>query len=189
MHTLRDSCLLLYFKYSIVLSNLITLLPEYSGYKEEIWFSEMFQWINRTHRVPGYRSRGPEFDSRRYQIFWKAVGQERDPLSLVSTIEELLRRKSSGSGLENRAYSCKDPSSRRGTLTTKAGTNFADSGGRSVGIVRQRTQATEFCLVLNIRKYYVTFCLTLPSKWNVSEYSPFFSSLQLTPHVSAQFCL
>jgi hypothetical protein len=189
MHTLRDLCLHLYFKYSIVLSNLITLLPEYSGYKE-IWFSEIFQWTNRTHRVPGYRSRGPGFDSRRYQIFWKAVGLERDPFSLVSTTEEPLRRKSSGSGLENREYSCKDPSSwQRGTLTTKDGTNFADSGGRSVGIVRQRTQATKFSLVLSIRKYYVTFCLTLPSKWNVSEYSPFFSSLQLTKHVSAQFCL
>jgi hypothetical protein len=29
------------------------------------------------------------------------VGLERGPLSLVSTTEELLRRKSSGSGLEN----------------------------------------------------------------------------------------
>jgi hypothetical protein len=37
---------------------------------------------------------------RRYQIFWEVVGLERDPFSLVSTIEELLRRKSSGSGLE-----------------------------------------------------------------------------------------
>jgi hypothetical protein len=33
---------------------------------------------------------GSEFDSRRYQIFWKVVGLERDPLSLVSTIEGLL---------------------------------------------------------------------------------------------------
>jgi hypothetical protein len=32
------------------------------------------------------------------------VGLERGPLSLVSTIEELLERKSSGSGLENRDY-------------------------------------------------------------------------------------
>jgi hypothetical protein len=33
------------------------------------------------------------FDSRRYQIFWEVVGLERDPLSVVSTIEELLGRK------------------------------------------------------------------------------------------------
>jgi hypothetical protein len=32
------------------------------------------------------------FDSRRYHIFW-VVGLERGPLSLVSTIEELLGRK------------------------------------------------------------------------------------------------
>jgi hypothetical protein len=32
------------------------------------------------------------------------VGLERGPLSLVSTIEELLERKSSGSGLEDREY-------------------------------------------------------------------------------------
>jgi hypothetical protein len=32
------------------------------------------------------------------------VGLERGPLSLMSTIEELLERKSSGSGLGNRDY-------------------------------------------------------------------------------------
>jgi hypothetical protein len=32
------------------------------------------------------------------------VGLERGPLSLVSTIEELLGRLNSGSGLENREY-------------------------------------------------------------------------------------
>jgi hypothetical protein len=49
-------------------------------------------------------------DSRRYHIFLKVVGLERDPLSLVSTIEELLGRKSSGSGLENREYGIRDTS-------------------------------------------------------------------------------
>jgi hypothetical protein len=38
-------------------------------------------------RVSGYRSRGLAFDSRRFQIFWEAVGLERGPLSLVSTRE------------------------------------------------------------------------------------------------------
>jgi hypothetical protein len=39
-----------------------------------------------------------------------SVGQERGPLSLVSTTEELLGRKSSGFGLENREYGRRDPS-------------------------------------------------------------------------------
>jgi hypothetical protein len=38
------------------------------------------------------------------------VGLEQGPLILVSTIEELLGRKSSGSGLENREYGRRDPS-------------------------------------------------------------------------------
>ena len=41
-------------------------------------------------RVSGYRYRGLGFDSRRYQIFWVAVGLERGALSLVRSIEELL---------------------------------------------------------------------------------------------------
>jgi hypothetical protein len=44
------------------------------------------------------------FHSRRYQIFWEVVNLERGPLSLVCTIEELLERKSSGSGPEIREY-------------------------------------------------------------------------------------
>jgi hypothetical protein len=44
-------------------------------------------------RVSGYRSRGPGFYSRRFQIFWEAAGLERGPLSLVRTTEELLEGK------------------------------------------------------------------------------------------------
>jgi hypothetical protein len=44
-------------------------------------------------RVPGYRSRGPGFDSRGYQSFLEVVGLERGPLSLVRIIEELLEKK------------------------------------------------------------------------------------------------
>jgi hypothetical protein len=76
------------------------------------------------------------------------VGLERGPLSLVSTTEELLGRKSSGSGLENREYGQRDPSRwRRGTLyPQKLALTSPTSGGRSVGTVRSRTQATVFSL-------------------------------------------
>jgi hypothetical protein len=86
------------------------------------------------------------FDSRHYQIFWEVVGLERGPLSLVSTIEELLERKSSGSGLENREYGSRDQSRwPHGTLyPQKLALTSPTSGGRSVGIVRSRTQATKF---------------------------------------------
>jgi hypothetical protein len=53
-------------------------------------------------RVPGYRSRGSGFDSRHYDIVYEVVGLERGLFSLMSTTEELLEIKSSGSGLENR---------------------------------------------------------------------------------------
>jgi hypothetical protein len=43
---------------------------------------------------------GSGLDFRRYQIFWEVEGLERVPLSLVSTTEELLERKNSGSGLD-----------------------------------------------------------------------------------------
>jgi hypothetical protein len=74
---------------------------------------------------------------------------ERGPLSLVSTIEELLEIKSSGSGLENRDYSHRDsPSWQRGTLYPQHLTLTSSiSGGRSVGIVRSRIRAMEFSLV------------------------------------------
>jgi hypothetical protein len=60
-------------------------------------------------RVPGYRSRGPGFDSRHYQIFRKVVGLERGLLSHVNTIEELLGTNSSGSDIETREYGRGDP--------------------------------------------------------------------------------
>jgi hypothetical protein len=76
------------------------------------------------------------------------VSLERGPLSLVSTTEELLERKSSGSGLEARDYGRRDSSRRpRGTLyPQKLALTSPTSGGRSVGIVRSQTQATEFFL-------------------------------------------
>jgi hypothetical protein len=93
------------------------------------------------------------FDSRRYQMFWEVVGLERGPLSLVSTTEELLGRKTSGSGLENREYGRRNPSNwPRDTLypQTLVQTSHT-SGGRSVGTDRSRTQATEFVFHFDYR--------------------------------------
>jgi hypothetical protein len=77
------------------------------------------------------------------------VGLKRVPFSLVSTIEELLGRKGSGSGLESREYGSSDPSRwPRGTLYPQMlALTSPTSDGRSVGIVRSRAQATEFSLV------------------------------------------
>jgi hypothetical protein len=56
------------------------------------------------------------------------VGLERGPLSLVSTTEELLEGRSSGSGLENRDYGRRRSAAlttRHPSLAQKVGTNFA----------------------------------------------------------------
>jgi hypothetical protein len=79
------------------------------------------------------------------------VGLERGPLSLVSTIEELLERKSSGSGLENRDYCHKGSIALTNYATPfypqKLELTSPTSGSCSVGIVRSRAQAMEFSLV------------------------------------------
>jgi hypothetical protein len=55
------------------------------------------------------------------------VGLERGPLSLVSTIEELLARKSSDSDLESRGYGCRRSSALSYILLSeKVGATFAD---------------------------------------------------------------
>jgi hypothetical protein len=85
------------------------------------------------------------FDSRSYQIFW-VMDLERGPLSLVSTIEELLERKNRGCCLENREYGRRDPSRcpRDILYPKKFALTSPTNGGRTVGIVRSRTQATKF---------------------------------------------
>jgi hypothetical protein len=68
----------------------------------------------------------------------------------VSTTEELLGRKNSGSGVENREYCRRDPSCcPRGTLyPQELALTSPTSCGRSVGIVRSRTQAMDsFCIL------------------------------------------
>jgi hypothetical protein len=90
-----------------------------------LWSSSQISWL---------QIQRSGFDSRRYHIFWEVVGLERGPLSLVSTIEELLAQKSSYSSLEIREYSPMESV----TLTTwqptaaKVVINFSDKR-RSLG--------------------------------------------------------
>jgi hypothetical protein len=107
------------------------------SFKPPLWSSGQSSWL----QIQRFG-----FDSRRYQIFWEVESQERGPLSFVSTIEELLERKSSGSGLENREYGRKDFSlwQRDIPLSANLALTSRTSGGRSVVIARWRTQATEF---------------------------------------------
>jgi hypothetical protein len=71
---------------------------EISG-RPPLWSSGQSSWL---------QIQRSGFHSRRYQIFLEVVGLERGPLGLVSTIEELLGRKISGSGLENRECGRRD---------------------------------------------------------------------------------
>jgi hypothetical protein len=91
------------------------------------------------------------FDFQRYQIFWEIVGLEWGPLNLMSTIEELIGRKSSSSGLESREYNHRDLSRRPcGTFyPQKLELTSPTSGSCSFGIVRSQTQAMEFSFIFH----------------------------------------
>jgi hypothetical protein len=86
------------------------------------------------------------------------VSLERGLLSLVSKTEELVERKGNGSGLENREYGRRAPlRSPRGTIyLQKLALTSSTSGGRSVDMVRSRTELTEFCFFI---KFMVTMIM------------------------------
>jgi hypothetical protein len=120
--------------------------------RSPLWSSGQSSWL---------QIQNSGFDSRRYQIFWEVVGLERVPLSLVSTIEFLLGRKSSGSGLESREYGRRDPSRwPRYTLNPqKLALTSPTSGGRSVFIVRSRSFF--FSKFFPIQIFNLFFCFSL----------------------------
>jgi hypothetical protein len=126
LRTLLESLNICTFIASIKIVDKIRVSP--------LWSGGQSSWV---------RIQRSGFDSRRYQILWEVVGLERSPLSLVSTIE-----RSSGSGLESREYGRRDPSRwPRGTPYPQTlALTSPTSGGHSVGIIRSRTQATEFSL-------------------------------------------
>jgi hypothetical protein len=79
----------------------------------------------------------------------KGVGLERGPLSLVSTTEELLDRKVAAPvwKTENTATGINHADHVAPSIRKKLAITSPTSGGRSVGIVRSRTQTMEFSLV------------------------------------------
>jgi hypothetical protein len=114
------------------------------------WTSWLDRLCGLVVRVPGYRSRGPRFDTRRYQIFWEVVGLKRGPLSLLRIIQELLVRKVAApvykTEINNRGDSLRWP--RETLYPLKLALTSPTSGGLSVGIVRLRTKAPEFLFLL-----------------------------------------
>jgi hypothetical protein len=85
-------------------------------------------------RISGYRPRGPG----------SIPCATRFSVSLVSTIEKPLERKRSGSGLEIGNYGRKGSAALTPLYPQKLVLTSPKNGGRSVSIVRSRTQVTEF---------------------------------------------
>jgi hypothetical protein len=92
------------------------------------------------------------------------VGLERGPLSLVSTTEELLERKSSGSGPENQEFCHRDPS--RWPRSTLYAQKFAltspTCSGHFVDIVCSRNRTTEFVSLFLLQDLMSTPCTDSP---------------------------
>jgi hypothetical protein len=100
-------------------------------------------------RVPWLQIQWSGFDSRRYQIFWDALGLVLGPLSLMSKTEELLGRNNSSCSLENREYGRGDllhwP--RNNLCPQKLVLTSPPIGDLSVGIVLSRNKTTELLLL------------------------------------------
>jgi hypothetical protein len=101
-----------------------------------LWSSGQSSWL---------QIRGPGFDCGHYQKI-KVAGLERGPLSLVSTTEELLDRKVAAPvyKTENTAMGIGRADHVTPSIRKKLAITSPTSDGRSVGIVRSRTQTTEF---------------------------------------------
>jgi hypothetical protein len=131
---------------SICIRSAVVWLTAFCSSGVPLLFSGQSSWL---------QIQGPRFDSQHYQIFLEVVSLEQGPLSLVSTIEELLRGKSSGFGLENSKYGSRDLSHCPcATLyPPKLALTWLTSSGRSVSTVCSWTKTTEFVFVLFIYIY------------------------------------
>jgi hypothetical protein len=98
------------------------------------------------------------------------VSLERGPLSLVSTTEELLDRNVAAPVKKIREYGRRDPSRwPRGTLYwQKLAITSPTSCGRSVGIVRSRTQAMEFKFKFFFKHTFLSLRISSSLQYNWS---------------------
>jgi hypothetical protein len=115
-----------------------------------MWTSLADRFCGLVVRVLGYRSGGP--GSILGTIQKKLWVWKRFHSASWVQLRRLLKRKSSGSCLENREYGLRDPSRwLRGTLyPQKLAITSQTRGGRSVGIVRLRTQTMESYIYIYI---------------------------------------
>jgi hypothetical protein len=111
------------------------------------------------------------------------VGLERGPLSLVSTTEEVLARKSSGSGLENRDYGSRGFVTLNYAITSirkQLALTSPTSGDHWFCVVRSRTQAKDLFVVF----CFVCFVLSLTSSLFLchfpARFLPMYSSFCLS---------
>jgi hypothetical protein len=106
-------------------------------------------------RVLGYRYGGP---GSILGTTRKVVGLERGPLSLVSTTEELLDRKVAAPvyKTENTAVGISHADHVAPSIRKKSAITSPTSSGRSVDIVRSRTEAMEFSLVFTTTCFRLT---------------------------------
>jgi hypothetical protein len=117
-------------RYNSRMASVVELLSATSGILCVHWWLPMWS-SGQSYWLQIQRS---GLNSWHYQIFWVVVGLEQSPPSLMSTIEELLEGKSSGSSLENQDYCHRYPPrwSRDTPLSAKVDTNFVDKR-RSLG--------------------------------------------------------
>jgi hypothetical protein len=126
--------------------NMTNLLTGKDIYRPSLWSSGQSSWlqIQRSGRFPALPDSGSGTGSTQPREYnWGATWK---------------KKKSSSSGLKSREYGGRDPSRwPRGTLyPQKLGLTSPTSGGRSIGIVRSRTQDTEF---LRTSVSAATYCL------------------------------
>jgi hypothetical protein len=118
------------------------------------YLCQSFHRLFRAHRPPLWSSgqsswlqiQRSGFDSRRYQIFWEVVGLERVHSASWVQLRSYLEEKVAAPvyKTENTAVGIRHADYETSLYPQKLALTSPTNGGRSVSIIRSRTQATEF---------------------------------------------